>query len=98
MERTCGADSARRCSGRRPTGSDPSRFCCSESALRIALRAVVSRCVGCEVLLGWLSPRQFTERPEEAVMDRELNLDELLQRRLSRRDLFRNAGAAGISR
>ena len=30
-------------------------------------------------------------------MDRELNLDELLQRRLSRRDLFRNAGVAGIS-
>jgi peptide/nickel transport system substrate-binding protein len=30
-------------------------------------------------------------------MDRELNLDELLQQRLSRRDLFRNAGVAGIS-
>jgi hypothetical protein len=30
-------------------------------------------------------------------MDRELKLDELLQQRLSRRDLFRNAGVAGIS-
>ena len=30
-------------------------------------------------------------------MDRELNLDELLRQRLSRRDLFRNAGVAGIS-
>jgi peptide/nickel transport system substrate-binding protein len=30
-------------------------------------------------------------------MDREVNLDELLQQRLSRRDLFRNAGVAGIS-
>ena len=29
-------------------------------------------------------------------MDREINLVELLQRRLSRRDLFRNAGVAGI--
>ena len=29
-------------------------------------------------------------------MDREVNLDELLQQRLSRRDLFRNAGVAGI--
>ena len=30
-------------------------------------------------------------------MDKELNLDELLQQRISRRDLFRNAGVAGIS-
>ena len=30
-------------------------------------------------------------------MDRELNLNEWLQQRLSRRDLFRNAGVAGIS-
>src|SRR5262245_33346119 len=30
-------------------------------------------------------------------MDRELNLDELLQQKLSRRDLFRNAAAAGVS-
>jgi hypothetical protein len=30
-------------------------------------------------------------------MDQELNLNELLQQRLSRRDLFRNAGVAGIS-
>jgi hypothetical protein len=30
-------------------------------------------------------------------MDREVNLDELLQQRLSRRDWFRNAGVAGIS-
>ena len=30
-------------------------------------------------------------------MDRELDLDELLQQGLSRRDLFRNAAAAGIS-
>src|SRR5690242_9453445 len=30
-------------------------------------------------------------------MDRERNLAELLQRRLSRRDLFRNSGVAGLS-
>ena len=30
-------------------------------------------------------------------MDREVNLNELLQQRLSRRDLFRSAGVAGIS-
>jgi hypothetical protein len=30
-------------------------------------------------------------------MDQELNLNELLQQRLSRRDLSRNAGVAGIS-
>ena len=30
-------------------------------------------------------------------MDQELTLNELLQQRLSRRDLFRNAGVAGIS-
>ena len=29
-------------------------------------------------------------------MDRELNLDELLKQTLSRRDLFRSAGVAGI--
>src|SRR5215470_3837307 len=36
-------------------------------------------------------------RGKEAVMDGERNLDELLNRKLSRRELFRNAAVAGIS-
>ena len=44
----------------------------------------------------WLSLGKFTECPKEVVMDREVNLEELLQQGLSRRDLSRNAGVAGI--
>ncbi|HMG60517.1 MAG TPA: hypothetical protein VK583_12360 [Burkholderiales bacterium] len=71
--------------------------------LRIAFRAILSRCIELAIVSdakagrGSSSLGKFTECPKEVVMDQGLNLNGWLQQRLSRRDLFRNAGVAGIS-
>src|SRR5262245_2977330 len=66
-------------------------------------RSGVVNCKGCRCCGGTRPRLPCRDRRlshgmcKEVIMDSELDFDELLQRNLSRRDLFRNVAVAGIS-